>query len=90
MNNIILSLLIALIGGLIGTYCGSYFFFFLVENKMKKVRNIAIKALKILEKYTKQSYRDAENEFNNTLTITEKRTIAVALHKLGVPFEIPL
>ena len=89
MNNIILSLLIALIGGLIGTYCGSYFLHLREENKMKKVQSIAIKALKILEKYTKQSYRDAENEFNNTLTITEKRTIAVALHKLGVPFEIP-
>lgn len=89
MNNIVLSLLVALIGGLIGTYCGSYFLHLREESKTKKVRSIAIKALEILKKYAKQSYREAENEFNNTITITEKRTIIVALHKLGVPFEIP-
>jgi hypothetical protein len=89
MNNIVLSLLVALIGGLIGTYCGSYFLHLREENKMKKVQNIAIRALGILKKYAKQSYREAENEFNNTLTITEKRTVIVALHKLGVPFELP-
>ncbi len=89
MNNIVLSLLVALIGGLIGTYCGSYFLHLREENKMKKIRSIAIKALRILKKYTKQSFREAESEFNNALTITEKRTIIVALHKLGVPFEIP-
>ncbi len=89
MNNIVLSLLVAIIGGLIGTYCGSYFLHLREESNTKKVRSIAIKALEILKKYAKQSYREAENEFNNTLSITEKRTIIVALHKLGVPFEIP-
>ena len=89
MSNVFVPLLVAVIGGLIGTYCGSYFLHRREENKMEKVRGVAIKALEILKKYSKHSYKEAENEFNNSLTITEKRTIIVALHKLGIPFETP-
>lgn len=89
MNNIIVTLLSALIGGLIGTYAGARFLNTREENKMKKVREIAIKALNIIKKYSRQSFNASENEFNTALTITEKRTIIVALHKLGIPFETP-
>jgi hypothetical protein len=89
MGDFVVSLMVAVIGGLIGTYCGSYFLHRREENKMEKVRNVAVKAVEVLKKYSKQSYKEAESEFNNTLTITEKRTVIVALHKLGVPFETP-
>ena len=49
MNNIIVTLLSALIGGLIGTYAGARFLNTREENKMKKVREIAIKALNIIK-----------------------------------------
>jgi len=85
METLLLSLLTAVVGGLIGTYFGAKFVQIGGENKIKKVRDIAKKALNILARYAKQSYIEAENEFNNTLSITEKRTIIVALHKLGIP-----
>lgn len=88
-NSIIVTFLSALIGGLIGTYAGARFLNTREENKMKKVREIAIKALNIIKKYSRQSFKASENEFNTALTITEKRTIIVALHKLGIPFETP-
>lgn len=89
METLLLSLLTAVVGGLIGTYFGAKFVQIGGENKIKKVRDIARKALNILARYAKQSYIEAENEFNNTLSITEKRTIIVALHKLGIPIGIP-
>ena len=53
------------------------------------VRNIAIKALNILKSYAKKSYREAEGEFNRVMSIAEKRTVIVSLHKLGIPFGVP-
>lgn len=89
MTGYIIALLTSVIGGLIGTYCGSRFLHIHEENKMKNVRNIAIEALNIINKYSKQSYGNAVNEFNTSLSITKKRIIIVALHKLGIPISIP-
>lgn len=89
MNTILLTLFTALIGGLIGTYFGARFVRIGEDKKKKEIRNIAVKALRIIEKYSGQSYKEAENEFNNSISIIEKRTIIVALHKLGVPIGIP-
>jgi hypothetical protein len=89
MTGFIVALLTSAIGGLIGTYCGSRFLHMREENKMKNVRDIAIGALNVIKKYSKQSYRNAENDFNTSLSITEKRIIIVALHKLGIPIGIP-
>lgn len=89
MLTIIISVLTAAIGGLIGTYFGARFMRIPEEKNKKNIREIAIKALDIIAKYAKKSYREAENEFNNTLSITEKRTVIVALHKLGIPFGVP-
>lgn len=89
MANFIIALSTALIGGLIGTYFGARFLNMREESKMQRVRDIAIKALNVIKKYSKQSYRNAENDFNTSLSITEKRMVIVALHKLGVPIGVP-
>lgn len=89
MANFIIALLTALIGGLIGTYFGARFLNMREESKMQRVRDIAIKALNLIKKYAKQSYRNAENDFNTSLSITEKRIVIVALHKLGIPIGVP-
>ena len=88
MNEMIVPLVIAILGALIGTYGGAFFIGRRQESKMEKVRDIAIKALNVLKKYAKQSYRNAENDFNTSLSLVEKRTILVALHKLGIPIGI--
>jgi hypothetical protein len=89
MANFIIALLTALIGGLIGTYFGARFLNMREESKMQRVRDIAIKALNVIKKYAKQSYRNSENDFNTSLSITEKRMVIVALHKLGIPIGVP-
>lgn len=89
MESIIIALLTTALGGLIGTYLGAYFLNNRGEKKMKNVRAIGIKALEVLKKYSKQSYRNAENDFNTSLSLVEKRTILVALHKLGIPIGCP-
>ena len=89
MANFIIALLTALIGGLIGTYFGARFLNMREENKMQRVRDIAIKALNVIKKYAKQSYRNSENDFNTSLSITEKRMVIVDLHKLGIPIGVP-
>lgn len=89
MINNVTAIAIAIIGALIGTYGGAFFLNSKEESKMKKVRAIAIKGLEVLKKYSKQSFRNAENDFNTSLSLVEKRTVIVALHKLGIPFGIP-
>ena len=87
----VLTLLSGAIGALIGTYCGSYFIINKQERSIKNVRSIAIRALEIFRVYAqkKKAYTDSTSEFNTKLNITEKRAIIVALHKIGIPFEIP-
>ena len=78
------------IGALIGTYGGSYFLHWKQEKKIKNVRSMAVKALYIFKEYAqhKKSYADSANEFNTKLNVSEKRAVVVALHKIGIPFEI--
>ena len=76
------------IGAVIGTYGGAYFLQRRVEKKTEKIRNIAIRGLKIFKKYAKLPYQDTVNQFNQDLNVSEKRAILVALHKLGVPVKV--
>lgn len=76
-------------GALIGTYGGSFFLNKFQDRKMKKVRTIAVKALKIIKEYAKSNntYSKIAYEFNNKLSVSDKRAVLVALHKLGIPIE---
>ncbi len=85
----VLPLISGAIGALIGTYGGSYFLHWKQEKKIKNVRAMAVKALDVFKAYAKKSYIETVSEFNNKLTISEKRAIVVALHKIGVLFEMP-
>lgn len=76
----------ALVGALIGTGCGAYFISRWQDRKMKKIRNIAEKALKFFLPY--ETYHSAENEFNTKFSVAEKRIVLVALYKLEVPLII--
>ena len=87
---IFIPIIAAALGGWVGAYFGNKYQQSHEDKKMKKVRNIAIKALEILKNYNKQSYVNAENQFNTDMTIAQKRTIIVLLHKLGVPVLVPV
>lgn len=86
---ILVPILTAVLGGCVGAYFGSKFQEYKEEKKMLELRDIAVNALIIIRKYTKQSYSNAEDEFNTSLTITDKRCIIVLLHKLGIPVFVP-
>lgn len=85
-------IIIALASALIGTYFGAYFLAKREENKVKKVRAIAIRALDIIKEYAKHngSYDKACQELNTKLNIAEKRAVIVALHKIGLPIQTPI
>ena len=87
MDNWVLTIISGTIGAIIGTYGGAFFLHYWQNRKTRRIRSIAIKALKIFLDYPKKSYTEAENQFN-TLTYSEKRAVMVALHKLGVPMGI--
>lgn len=84
-NDIIITALTALIGGIVGTYGGSYFIGRKQQKQLNNVREIAINALDLFKKYKNKTYHDAANDFNVTFTITDKRIIIVALYKIGIP-----
>lgn len=86
---VLVPILTAMLGGWVGAYFGNKYREDKELHEKAIVRNIAIKALNILKSYSGKSYREAEGEFNKSMSIAEKRTIAVALHKLGVPFGVP-
>lgn len=86
---VIIPILTAVVGGWVGAYFGSKYRERQDTSEKEKVRNIAIKALNIIKSYSAKPYTEAENEFNNSFSIAEKRTIIVALHKLGIPIGIP-
>lgn len=86
---VLIPILAAVLGGWVGAFFGNKYQKAQEDKKMMEVRNIAIKALDIIKSYSKRSYREVEGEFNKSLSIAEKRTIVVALHKLGVPFGVP-
>lgn len=85
-------IIIALLSALVGTYFGTFFLSKREESKMKKVRNIALRAIKIIHGYAKSSgtYDMANAELNAKLNIAEKRAVIVALHKLGLPIQTPV
>ena len=84
-------IIIALASALIGTYFGTYFLAKREEKKVNKVRTIAIRALDIIKGYSKHNgtYDKACQELNMKLNIAEKRAVIVALHKVGLPIQIP-
>lgn len=86
---ILIPILTAVLGGWIGAYFGNKYRENKESREKERVRNIAIKALNILKSYSQRSFREAEGEFNRVLSIAEKRTVIVSLHKLGIPFGIP-
>lgn len=91
MENVVVYILVTLISGAIGawigTYCGAQFSAKKQELRNKEMRNMAIKGLNIIKKYSGRgnTYDMAEAEFNNSLSVAEKRVFIVALHKLGIP-----
>lgn len=86
---ILTPILAAVLGGWVGAYFGSKYQKNKEEKKLAEVRKIAVKALTIIKKYVKQEYSKAEDEFNTSLTITDKRCVIVLLHKLGIPVIVP-
>lgn len=82
-------ILAAVLGGWVGAYFGKKYQEKQEDKKMTAVRSIATKALDIIKHYKNQSFNNAENQFNTDLTIAQKRTIIVLLHKLGIPIIIP-
>ena len=81
--NVLTVLLTGALSALIGTFLGAHFSY---KEKYDSVRKIAIKALNVFKNYAKKSYKEAENQFNNELSIIEKRAVVVALQKIGIPF----
>lgn len=88
---ILVSLISGVIGAFVGTYYGSYFALKKEEKRKEEVRAIAIKAIDVIKKYAHdgKTYDIVDAEFNNTLSVAEKRIVVVALHKLGIPVIVP-
>ncbi len=86
---VLIPILTAVLGGWVGAYFGNKYRASKDSREKEKVRNIAVKALNILKSYSGKSYREAEGEFNKSISVSEKRTVIVALHKLGIPVGIP-
>lgn len=84
-------IIIALASALIGNYFGTYFLAKREEKKVNKVRAITIRALDIIKGYTMHNgtYDKACQELNMKLNITDKRAVIVALHKVGLPIQMP-
>lgn len=84
---VLVTLLSGAIGAGIGTYFGAHFSAQRQEKKNKDLRDMAIKGLNIIKKYSGKghTYNMAEADFNTSLSIAEKRIFVVALHKLGIP-----
>lgn len=79
------------VGALIGTFGGAYLIHWFSQNKVKKVRNLAISALKTFKKYAKKekTYASVTDAFNNDFNDVQKRAVLVALYKVGIPILIP-
>lgn len=87
-SNISITILTAIISG----FLGAWFQYWFQNRKVNKVRGIAIKALKIFQRYAKkrQTFDMVASEFNNKIDIVEKRPVLVALCKLGIPVVRPV
>lgn len=82
------TLLSGIFGAFIGTFLGALLLWRFNERKTFKTRKIALRAIGLLKKYGKShgDYSKANEEFNSTLNLVEKRSVLVALDKLGIPF----
>lgn len=91
MDTIVITLLSGAIGALIGTYFGAHFITKKEETRKKEIRAIALKAINLIKKYAngENTFDMVSSEFNNTMSLSEKRTVIVAMHKLGIPIVIP-
>lgn len=92
MESIIIRIVIIIVTALLGGLSGAWFQYRFQNRKVSKVRSIAIDALKTFLGYAKkgQTYDLAAQEFNNKINIVEKRSILVALFKLGIPIVRPV
>ena len=88
MIYVLVPILTAVLGGWVGAYFGNKYREDKESHEKEIVRNIAIMALDILKSYSGKSYREAEGGFNKSISIAEKRSVVVALHKLGIPFGV--
>ena len=78
---ILVTLISGAVGAWIGTYYGAQFSAKKQEQRNKEMRNMAIKGLNILRKYSGKgnTYDMAEAEFNNSLSGAEKRVFIVGI-----------
>ncbi|WP_302121117.1 MULTISPECIES: hypothetical protein [Bacteroides] len=83
------ALLTAAIGAFIGTLYGSKKLYEYQQSGKIATRKTALKAISILKKYAGQPYTMAQSDFNTSLSMSEKRAVLVALHKLGIPIIVP-
>ena len=92
MSPLTYSLLAGALGALVGTFFGAVFLSIRQETKQRKIRKMATKAIDIFSKYAKKggTFDQAAPEFNNSISVAEKRTVLVALHKLGIPISTSL
>lgn len=86
---IIVAILTTALGAFIGTLYGSKKLYEYQQSGKIATRKIAIKAIEILKKYANQPFENAKSDFNTSLSISEKRAVLVALHKLGIPIIVP-
>lgn len=89
MESIVLTLLTSALGAFIGTLYGSKKLYEYQQSGKITTRKVAVKAIEILKKYAGQPFTNAQSDFNTSLSISEKRAVLVALHKLGIPIIVP-
>lgn len=88
--SIAVTLLSGVAGAFVGTYFGAVFSTRRQEKRLREVRKMALKAVDIFKSYAHggKTYDETADQFNNSMSISEKRTIIVALHKLGIPVQV--
>lgn len=93
-NNLVISIVVTLLSGVIGAFIGTYFGAVFSarrqEKRLREVRRMALKAINIFRSYAHggKTYDETADQFNNSMSISEKRTVIVALHKLGIPVQV--
>lgn len=66
---VLIPILTAVLGGWVGAYYGNKYRENKETHEKEIVRNIAIKALNILKSYSRKSFREAEGEFNKSMSL---------------------
>lgn len=85
------TIVLSLLSALIGTALGAGIILYAQGLKNNNTRKLAGSALKFIKEYAKKknTYVAARDGFNNRFNLAEKRAIIVALHKIGIPIDIP-